>query len=206
MKLRYIILKGAMLIALCVASVSSAMAQQAEIYIDKLYEDAGYRMVATTPQYERNGALDTGPVVGLGVSEEVYTDNSIPRKICLYIMYSYSSGFAIPKGGTILLKLSDDSVIELQNVLETNDTIDRIGKYYAAYKMTQHLNQAKVTITPEQIQAISEKGIIKIRTELENEYFDLNYRKPKFKNILRQQYDLIEATLATKSGDIREGF
>lgn len=175
-------------------------------FLDKLYEEAGCRVVATTPQYERNGALDTGPIVGLWLSINAYTDGATPQELCLHIIYSHNSGFAIPKNGTILLKLSDDTVIELHNMLETKETIDRTGTYYAAYKMTQHRNRAKMAITPEQIQAISEKGVIKIRTELENEYFDLNYRKPKFKNMLQKQYNLIEDTLATKSGDIREGF
>lgn len=196
----------ALLMAASLAGVCAASAQQADIYIDKLYEAEGYRMVAATPQYERNGAFDSGPIVALGVSVQTYTDGKTPPTLCLHIIYSASTGFAIPKGGTILLQLSDDTVIELHNLLETEQTIDRTGTYHAAYGMTQHQNQAKTAITPEQIRDISEKGIIKIRTELENAHFDLKYRKPKFRNILQQQYDLIEAALATRTGDIREGF
>ena len=135
--------------AASLAGVCAASAQQAEIYIDKLYEAEGYRMVAATPQYERNGAFDSGPIVALGVSVQTYTDGTTPPTLCLHTIYSAATGFAIPKGGTILLKLSDDTVIELHNLLETEQTIDRTGTYPAAYGMTQHQNQAKTAITPE---------------------------------------------------------
>lgn len=190
---------------LSMACIRHAPAQQAEIYIDSLYEAGGYRMVAATPQYERNGAFDSGPIAALAVSVQTYTDGTTPPALCLHIIYTAATGFAIPKGGTILLQLSDDTVIELHNLLETEQTIDRTGTYHAAYGMTQHQNQAKTAITPEQIRDISEKGIIRIRTELESSRFDLKYRKPKFRNILQQQYDLIEAVLATRTGGMREG-
>ena len=82
--------------AASLAGVCAASAQQAEIYIDKLYEAEGYRMVAATPQYERNGACDSGPIVALGVSVQTYTDGTTPPTLCLHIIFSAATGFAIP--------------------------------------------------------------------------------------------------------------
>lgn len=131
--------------------------------------------------------------------------------LCLYIWYLHETPFAIPDGGIILIKLSDGTVFELKNILFASDTIDNEGSYFEAYRKVMHINQAKVLVTPDIIKAISEKGIVKIRTQLQDgfpgqEYFDKEYTTPQFMNGLQERYDLIEARLATKSGDIREGF
>lgn len=212
MKLRYIILKGAMLIALGLAGNYHAVAQDAaEITSDKIDTQVGIRTIHTNALIGRDEIIERLPTVSLILTETVYSDESMLPDLCLYIWYLHETPFAIPDGGIILIKLSDDTVFELKNILFASDTIDNEGFYFEPYRKVMHINQAKVLVTPDIIKAISDKGIIKIRTQLQDgfpghEYFDKEYSTPQFTKGLQERYDLIEAALATRTGDIREGF
>lgn len=212
MKLRYIILKGAMLIALCVAGVESATAQQdVRITSDETDPVRGVRKIHTSLVIGNPGIPEKFPTVSMFLEKNTYRNELMEPALCLYIWYLDETPFAIPDGGTILLKLSDGTVLELENILFTSDTMDKVGSYFETYGRMMYINQAKILVTPAIVKAISEKGIVKIRTQLHDgfqgrEYFDKEYSTPQFKNDLQTSYDLIEATLATKSGDIRERF
>lgn len=196
-----------MLVALCVAGVASVMAQQAEITYDDV-DQRGMRTISTRIYIDwgiPRDSLKQAPTIGLAISGITVNGETdfIPK---LTMSFLNDAPFMFIANGAMLIKLSDETVIELKNGfggVGSEELKTGIGTIYRNYLM--------VNITPEQIKAISEKGIVKIRSELQGtlhgkNYIEREYSTPRFKNILQEQYDLIKARLATKSGDIREGF
>lgn len=189
-----------LLIALCVIGTNAAMSQNEQIIYDKVDRVNSTRTITTKSHL----VIDKLPVIGLAVSV-IAPIMEGDMTTFLYVRILNDSPLQILDGGTTLIKLSDSEVIELENIVGAqNDTIDFNGTI-------AHTTVMMAEITPEQIKAISENGITKIRAELEGVYqgkgyVDKEYPTPQFKSTLQRQYDLIMATLATSSGDIHEGF
>lgn len=190
-----------LLMVLCIIGANYATAQEAKIIYDKIDRVHNTRTISTKSHL----IIDKLPVVGLAISVIAPIDG---RDISTYLYFRYlnDSSLQVLNEGITLIKLANGEIIELVNIASDSldDTIDFNGTI--AYTTTM---MAK--ITPEQIKAISEKGITKIRTELQGiyqgkGYVDKEYSTPQFKTILQMQYDLIMTTIATKNGDIREGF
>lgn len=192
---------------LSMACTCYAMAQQAEITYDNV-DQQGMRTISTRVYIDWGTPRDSStqsPTIGLAISGITVNGETdfIPK---LTMSFLNDAPFMFIANGAMLIKLSDETVIELKNGfggVESEELKTGIGTIYRNYLM--------VNITPEQIKAISEKGIVKIRSELQGtlhgkNYIEREYSTPRFKNILQEQYDLIKARLATKSSDIREGF
>lgn len=116
-----------------------------------------------------------------------------------YIMYTITlrinatSPLAVPKGGRLLIKLMDDSVMELKTEMEYSDKVGEVRTgsiVYTAYSIFPSF-----VVTPEQISMIS-NGVKKIRLETTLDPIDKEYKKDKMGKIIKAEYALINQALS----------
>ncbi len=104
---------------------------------------------------------------------------------------------SVPKDGRLLIKLMDDSIIELKTEIEYSDNVGEVRTgsiVYTAYSIFPSF-----VVTPEQIALIS-KGVKKIRLETTLDPIDKEYKKDKMGKIIKAEYNLINQALSqTKS-------
>lgn len=113
--------------------------------------------------------------------------------------------FRIPLGGGILIKLSDNSVIELKQTLPTDETTDVVGTYNDMARIRTYTMHGSYAITEAQIVQIAEKGVVKIRVERDTDTFDVNYKKNKVGDAVAAAYEAVKIAAAGNS-DLRSGF
>lgn len=179
---------------------SIASAQTVGIFIDKTEAD-GARFIASESVNCRNGMTDRHPMFF------AITRFSIDDRVewSLNIDFTDVRPFSIPVGGRILIKLSDNSVIELKQTLPTDKTTDIVGKYNNMARIRTYTMHGSYAITEEQIMQIAEKGVIKIRVERETDTFDVNYKKNKVGDAVAFAYEAVKVA-AAGSSDLRSGF
>lgn len=177
-----------------------AFSQNAEIIVDKINSD-GSRFIGTNSINCRAGMTDRHPM------EFAVTRYSEGDKSALSIAVEFPSmhSFKIPKGGLLLIKLGDDSTIELHNTTPTEDTQDIIGKYDTYTKMRTHRMHASYGVNPEQMERIINSTVKKIRVETAVETFDIEYKKDKVSSALRAQYLLVVQAAKNKK-DLKSDF
>ncbi|MBP1614728.1 MAG: hypothetical protein H6Q13_2176 [Bacteroidetes bacterium] len=109
----------------------------------------------------------------------------------------------VPKNGKLLIKLMDDSALELNTSIEYSDKIGKVnnvaGYVYTTYTITPSFN-----ITPEQIDKIKQ-GVKKIRLETSLEPIDKDFKKEKIGKVIETEYSLIKDALSKKKG-FSDGF
>ena len=179
---------------------SIAFAQTVGIFIDKTEAD-GARFIASESVNCRNGMTDRHPMFF------AVTRFSMDDRVewSLNIDFNDVRPFKIPTGGGFLIKLSDNSIIELKQTLPTDKTTDIVGKYNDMARIRTYTMHGSYAITEEQIVQIAEKGVIKIRVERETDTFDVNYKKNKVGDAVASAYEAIKVA-AAGSSDLRSGF
>lgn len=100
---------------------------------------------------------------------------------------------AVPNGGRLLIKLKDDSIIELKT---NTDFSDKIGKVQNAGTLvyTYYSITPIFSVTPEQIEQIS-KGVKKIRLETTTDPIDKEFKKDKIGKTIKVEYELLKQAL-----------
>lgn len=123
----------------------------------------------------------------------------------LLVQFSDLRSFTIPQGGLMLIKLADDSVIELRQQYPAGDTADIVGEYNAAANMRIHTMKGSYGITEEQLHAIAGSTIKKIRVECDLDTFDTNYKKDKVGAAIRGGYNAVNGA-ASANKNVRSDF
>lgn len=114
-----------------------------------------------------------------------------------------SKPISVPKSGKLLIKLTDDSVIELQTKIEYTDKIGSV-KNASGYVYTNYTIAPSFELTTAQIERIC-KGVKKIRLETSLEPIDKEFKKDKIGAIVSAEYELLKKALADKKG-FSDGF
>lgn len=192
--------KLALIFATVACYWSAAFAQTVGIFIDKTETD-GSRFIASESVNCRNGMSDRHPMF-FAVTRFSAGDRV---EWSLNIDYPDVKPFKIPEGGGILIKLSDDSVIELKQTLPTDETIDIVGTYNNMAGIRTYTMRGAYAITETQIAEIAEKGVVKIRVERETDTFDVNYKKNRVGNAVSAAYEAVKMA-AAGSSDLKSGF
>ena len=106
------------------------------------------------------------------------------------------SPITVPKGGKLLIKLMDDSIIELSTIMEYAGTVRDVhninGYVYSDYTIFPAF-----LLTIEQIDQIR-KGVKKIRLETTTGAVDKDFKKDKIGKVIAVEYDLIKSALSQK--------
>lgn len=113
-----------------------------------------------------------------------------------------NSPISVPKGGRLLIKLEDDSVIELRTLIEYSDKIGEVVT--GAIVHTNYSVSPSFVVTPKQINKISE-GVKKIRLETSLDPIDKVFKKDKMGRIIKEEYALIQEALQ-KDKSFSDGF
>lgn len=175
-------------------------AQSVGIFMDKTEAD-GSRFIASESVNCRNGMSDRHPMFF------AVTRFSMGDRVewALSIDFSDIKPFKIPTGSRLLLKLSDDSVIELKQTLPTHETTDLVGKYNEMAGIRTYMMHGSYAITSDQLARIAKEGVTKIRVERDADTFDVNYKKNKVGDAVSAAYEAVQIA-AKKSTDLKSGF
>ena len=124
---------------------------------------------------------------------------------------SSMSPITVNEGASLLVRLTDGSVIELKQSNPRELVEDRVGKLAgtSGYKVIQYTAQPAYNVTIQELNRMMVKGIIKIRMELPADVIDweFNPKKPKVSIALEDAKAAISNHLAEKpTGDIHQGF
>lgn len=192
--------KLALIFAVVTCCWSVASAQTVGIFIDKTEAD-GSRFIASESVNCRNGMSDKHPMFF------AVTRFSLNNRIewSLSVDFPDIKSFKIPEGGRLLMKLSDDNIIELKQTLPTAETIDIVGTYNNMAGIRTYTMRGNYAITEAQIAQIAEKGVVKIRVERDTDTFDVNYKKNKVGSAISSAYEAIKEA-AAGSSDLKSGF
>lgn len=110
----------------------------------------------------------------------------------------------VPEGGILLLKLEDDSIIELKTLMKYAGTVRDVHNING-YVFSDYTIFPSFPINEVQISKLS-KGVKKIRIETIDGYRDKDFKKDKIGIAIKGQYDLLQNQLKKASNDIRDGF
>ena len=104
----------------------------------------------------------------------------------------------------MLIKLFDDSVIELTTALGDEQMVRKVhninGLVYSDYTM-----QPIYDVSEEQLTSIIEKGVKKIRIETSPIVYENEYKKDKIGKVLSDRYSLLKDALK-KNPSFSDGF
>lgn len=109
----------------------------------------------------------------------------------------------VPKGGKLLVKLMDDSAIELSTLMEYAGTVRDVHNING-YIFSDYTIFPAFPLTIEEIDKIS-KGVKKIRLEITGDAADKEFKKDKIGEIISAEYALIQSALS-KEKTFSEGF
>lgn len=150
----------------------------------------GLRYIGTDAQVCRN--FKDKLVLSASLSASVFkgktTFNFVPN-------LTYTSPCETPKNGKLLIKLFDDSVIELTTAAGDKQTVRDVhninGMVYSDYTM-----RPLYEITEDQLQQIISKGVKKIRIETSPIIYDNEFKKDKIGKALGDRYELLKQALS----------
>lgn len=106
------------------------------------------------------------------------------------------SPITVSKGGKLLVKLIDDSIIELSTLMEYAGTVRDVHNING-YVFSDYTIFPAFLITSEQVNQIC-KGVKKIRLETTMEAVDKEFKKDKIGAVISAEYALIQEALSQK--------
>lgn len=161
-----------------------------QIYIDKIEED-GTRVICT--QYVGIGKMGFGTSVSLICAGEM-DQNLFVWAIDLNIPY-YESHPQIDEGRFLLIKLKNGEIIELKNNTKIGpaDYTYEVREYSTIYNVSP-----SYYLTEDNIKAIIEKGVEKLRVETNLGQNDIEVNKNRFSKAIKTSYELIKERFTIK--------
>jgi hypothetical protein len=193
--------KYMLLIALLVNSITG-MAQV--ISYDKTRD--GIRLVAT----EETVCRSMTDRLVLAVSLVACVDEE--KNDTTYSLITHITGstpLEVSKNAPMLIKLMDDTVIELKAELGDKEMVRDIIVVNNFVTHSYDINPY-FAVTPEQLKAIIKTGVKKIRIDVSPEMYDKEFKKDKVGSVLRMKWAALKETLKKKgstTGDsFRDGF
>lgn len=170
-----------------------------EIVIDDV--QSGVRSTATDFTVCRS--VTDKMVLSVGINS-IISEEKKDTTLYLSTKITFTKPLEINKGGTILLKLSDDSVMELHAATASSGTVRDVhsvnGFTYSDYSITPSFK-----ILPEQLNDIIKKGVKKIRIEISPSFYDKEFKKDKVGEALSVKRELLMKAIA-KPKSMKEGF
>lgn len=184
-------MKKIVILLFALSSVLNIFAQKIES--DK-FDDKGYRYIYCSLESIRSMMDKYVFFVSLNAIQSGSDTEDIIYDI--FLRTNANAPLTVPKGGRLLIKLQNDSIIELKTDIEFSDKIGKVqhsnSLVYTNYSITPIF-----TVTTDQIEKIS-MGVKKIRLETTLEPIDKEFRKDKMGKILSAEYDLIKSALSQK--------
>lgn len=164
-------------------------------------ESDGFQIVATKSAVIRTGFSDRHPFkVSLTAARHPET-GEWHHSLMIGVMELVSQ--AVPKGAVMLIKLSDESVIELVNQFDELQSRDFKGVLVPGSTMRTYTNYASYDISYEQMMSLMQ-GVKKVRLQHSGEIIDSEYKKEKWAEPISLQIEELRAL--KEQPDIREGF
>lgn len=153
-----------------------------KIKIDKMKD--GYRIIQTerTPHIFPYAATMTDAAISL----DVWKLNDLESySICVYLFTDVN----IDKGASLLLKLKNGEIIELQARSKSTTIKNWV------FTVWQTISYTDYTVTEEQIKQIIEHNVVKVRIETSIDHFDGKVYGSKFSKTIANDYKLIKKAL-----------
>lgn len=177
--------------------LSSAYTYAQKIDLDKV--ENGERFIICSLENVRS--MSDKVVFSVGLSAAQNKDEKVFYSILLSA--TSTKPITVPKNGKLLIKLQDDSILELTTMIEYSDKIGKVNNV-AGYVYTGYTVTPSFGVTPDQIDKIKQ-GVKKIRLETSLEAIDKEFKKDKIGKVIETEYNLIKGALATKK-TFSEGF
>ena len=191
-------MKKLILLILAVSLFNNSFSQK--IVVDKVNEH-GERFVFCSEKFVTTLKDMTKISVSLHAAQK--SDDAPLYSILIRILKVDGSPFSMPKGSRFLIKLTDDSVIELKSREECPGElkIDRTvnGWVKEIYEATPSFD-----ITKEQLLKVF-SGVKKVRFETSLDNIDKEFDKDKIGVLLKKEFDLINEALS-KEKDFSSDF
>ena len=183
----YILMKKFLICALCLLFAHNTFAQ---IHIDKVEED-GSRVIVSSSHNIYTGLTNAAAAALMYISLPEQDHEQFEISITLN-----EGKMQFDVGRKLLLKFSDDSVMELSNTKEIGiaDYTYRVGN-----TGTDYYTNPTYLVSEEQLIKIISGEVVKIRIENNIEYFDRIIKKNKFSNAIKKSYDAIINKRQTKN-------
>lgn len=174
----------------------SALSQ--EIEYDKILN--GERSIMC--KYENVRSMKDKTVFSVALSAEQNTEKDLSYFFSLKT--TSNTPITVPQGGRLLLKLDDDSIIELKTLTKYAGTVRDVHNING-YVFSDYTIFPSFPINEVQINKLA-KGVKKIRLETTDGYRDKEFKKDKIGIAIKGQYGLLQNQLKKASNDIKEGF
>lgn len=188
------------IISVFLALVTFSALAQSELLMNRQDPATGLRGLATAPSIVRNGMTDRHPLnVALLAGE---TPDGWMYTLEVEVVEFVSR--AVPKDAIMLLRTKSGEVIELKNDLDEVTSRDWVGQWIEGTASKTYRNRASYIVTREQLLAISE-GVVKLRLQLNGEYFDTEYKRDRLGSVIKSHIAVIEEAIASGS-DLRSDF
>lgn len=188
-------MKKLLLLITCFLSGITSFAQ--EIEYDKT--ENGERSIMC--KYENIRSMKDKTVFSVALMAEQDKEKNI--FYFLSLKTTSNTPITVEKGGILLIKLNDDSVLELHTQMEYAGTVRDIHNINGFVYSDYTINPA-FQISKEQISQISE-GVKKIRLVTTTDYRDKEFKKDKIGAAIKAQYELIQEKLK-ETTSITDGF
>lgn len=188
MNQNYIAMKKILLFTTIISLSSSVFAQKIEL--DKI--DNGERTIMCSHENVRSMKDKVVFSVALGANQ----NKSGETIYNLSLKTTASSPITVPKSGKLLIKLMDDSIIELSTLMEYAGTVRDVHNING-YVFSDYTIYPAFILTTEQIEVIK-NGVKKIRLETTTGNIDKDFKKDKIGPIISAEYKLLNEALATK--------
>lgn len=154
-----------------------------KISLDKVKEGCRYIETKRTPHTFMVLKTLTDGAISLSCTEKAGI-----KQYYLVIYYYFVE--EIEEGGQLLLKMENDSIIELQSGSHSTTFMGTLG-----FPSTPTITFAQYPILEEQLQEIINNTVVKIRVETLTGSIDSKTYGKKFSKTIAKDYELIEETL-----------
>lgn len=188
-------MKKPLLLTICFLYGMTSFAQ--EIKYDKI--ENGERSIMCV--YKKIRSLRDRTVFSVALMAEQDKEKNV--SYFLSLKATSDIPITVKKGGTLLIKLNDDSILELHTQMEYTGTIRDINNVKGSMYFDFTLNPT-FKISKEQISQIS-GGVKKIRLVTTTGYIDKELKKYKIGAAIKAQYELIQDKFK-ETTSITDGF
>lgn len=169
--------------------------------VDYDVTEDGIRIVTTDLQTCRS--MKDKIVLNVGVSAAI----GIERKdtiLSVLVELTSNTPIKVLKDGLMLIKLQDNTVLQLKSNAEKEDQIGKLsnvnGFTFKTYSITCYFDA-----TREQLEEIASKGVIKVRIDTKPDMYDKEFKKDQVGKAISARLPLLLDKIS-KSNSITDGF
>lgn len=187
--------------ACIIAAAAHAQAVTSEVIYNSQDPETGLRTLGTNSVLIRNGVTDRHPLqVGLLALE---TSAGWMYTINLTLLENTSR--ALPKGGLLMIRTSSGEVLEFTNLLAETTSQDFVGRYVEESGTMIYENKGGYEASLEQLVKLGRSGVLKIRVQTLDGYFDTEYKKEQWSKVISAHVKTLQGAIR-QNKDIRSDF